>query len=47
MNARGYRCWWVNFGLDNGLVLSGDKPLPEPMLAEIPNAMCFHQATMS
>ena len=26
--------WWVNIGSDNGLVPSGHKPLPEPMLTE-------------
>ena len=25
----------VNIGLGNGLVLSGNKPLPEPMLTQI------------
>ena len=24
---------WVNFGLGNGLVPNGTKPLPEPVLA--------------
>ena len=27
--------WYVNIGSGNGLVLSGNKPLPEPMLTQI------------
>ena len=27
--------WWVNIGSGNGLVPSGNKPLPEPMLTQI------------
>ena len=32
MNVTGPYWWSVNTGLANGLVLSGSKPLPEPML---------------
>ena len=32
--TRPYR-WLVNIGLGNGLVPSGNKPLPEPMLTQI------------
>ena len=34
----------VNIGSSNGLVPSGNKPLPEPVLSKI---ICCHQATMS
>ena len=37
----------VNIGLGNGLVPSGTKPLPEPMLTPIYVTMLCHQATMS
>ena len=37
----------VRIGLGNGLVLSGNKPLPEPMLTEIYVAIWCHLATMS
>ena len=36
----------VRIGLGNGLVLSGNKPLPEPMLTEIYVAIWWHLATM-
>ena len=40
--------WWsVNIGSGNGLVLSGNKPLPEPVLTEISVAMWCHLARMS
>ena len=40
--------WWqVNIGSGNGLVPSGNKPLPEPMLTQIYVAQWHHQATMS
>ena len=29
------RHWWVNIGSDNGLVPSGNKPLPGPMLTQL------------
>ena len=35
MNATGPSWWWVNIGSTNGLVPSGNKPLPEPMLTQI------------
>ena len=35
--------WWsVNIGTGNGLVLSGNKPLPEPMLTQISDAIRRH-----
>ena len=37
----------VNIGSGNGLVPSGNKPLPEPMLTQISVAMWHHYATMS
>ena len=37
----------VRIGLGNGLVLSGNKSLPEPMLTEIYVAIWCHLATMS
>ena len=40
----------VNIGSGNGLVPSGNKPLPEPMLTQISDsdlAIWCHQATMS
>ena len=39
--------WEVNIGLGNGLVPSGNKPLPEPMLTQISVAIWRHEATMS
>ena len=35
MNVTGPHWWSVNIGSGNGLVPSGNKPLPEPMLAQI------------
>ena len=35
VNATRPHRWLVNIGSDNGLVLSGNKPLPEPMLTQI------------
>ena len=35
MNVTGLHWWSVNIGSGNGLVLSGNKPLPEPMLTQI------------
>ena len=37
----------VNIGLGNGLVPSGTKPLPEPMLTQIHVAIWYHLATVS
>ena len=34
MDATGPYWWWVNIGSGNGLVPSGNKPLPEPMLTQ-------------
>ena len=34
--------WWLNIGSGNGLVLSGTKPLPEPMLAKFYDAIWHH-----
>ena len=35
MNVIGLHWWSVNIGSGNGLVPSGNKPLPEPMLTQI------------
>ena len=35
VNATIHHWWWVNNGSGNGLVPSGNKPLPDPMLAQI------------
>ena len=35
MNATEHLWWEINMGSDNGLVPSGTKPLPEPMLMQI------------
>ena len=35
MNAMGPHRWQVNIGSGNGLVPSGNKPLPEPMLTKL------------
>ena len=37
----------VNIGSGNGLVPSGNKPLPEPALTKIFVAIWLHKATMS
>ena len=38
--------WWrVNIGSGNGLVPSGNKPLPEPMLTQI-HVACDHMASL-
>ena len=35
--------WWSdNIGSGNGLVASGNKPLPEPMLTQISDAIWCH-----
>ena len=36
----------VNISSGNGLVPSGNKPLPEPMLTQIHAAIWLHKATM-
>ena len=38
---------YVNIGSGNGLVPSGNKPLPEPMLTQIYVVIWRHQATKS
>ena len=38
---------YVNIGSGNGLVASGNKPLPEPMLTQIYVVIWRHQATKS
>ena len=40
MNATRPYWWLVNIGSGNGLVPSGNKPLPEPMLTQINVAKC-------
>ena len=35
MNVTGLQWWSVNIGSCNGLVPSGDKPLPEPMVTQM------------
>ena len=35
ISVTGNNCWLVNIGSGNGLVPSGNKPLPEPMLTQI------------
>ena len=35
MNVTGLNLWSVNIGSGNGLVPSGNKPLPEQMLTQI------------
>ena len=42
MNVSGLHWWSVNIGTGNGLVLSGNKPLPEPVLPQI----CRHMASL-
>ena len=38
---------YINIGPGIGLVPSGDKPLPEPMLTQVYVAIWHQQATMS
>ena len=47
MNATGPYWWKGNIGAGNGLVPSGNKPLPEPVLTKISNAIWRHYAPMS
>ena len=42
VNATEHFWWLVNIGSGNGLVPSGSKPLPEPMLTQIYVAMWHH-----
>ena len=39
--------WFINIGLDNGLVPSGNKPLLEPVVNQIYVVIWCHQATMA
>ena len=47
VNATEPTWWQVNIGLGNGLFPSSNKPLPEPMLIQIYNAIWHHKSTMS
>ena len=40
--ATGHIWWLVNIGSGNGLVVSGNKPLPEPMLTKCYDAIWRH-----
>ena len=42
MNVIGLHWWSVKIGSGNGLVSSGNKPLPEPMLTQISVAIWRH-----
>ena len=42
VNVTGLKWWKVNIGSDNGLLPSGNKPLPEPMLTQISVAIWCH-----
>ena len=42
MNATESYWWQVNIGSGNSLMSSGNKPLPEPVLAKISNAVWRH-----
>ena len=42
MKVTGLHWWSVNIGSGNGLVPSGNKPLPEPMLTQISVAISRH-----
>ena len=40
--------WWlVNIGSGNGLVPSGNKPLPEPMLTKYNDAIWHQKVAMN
>ena len=45
MNVTGLHWWSVNIGSGNGLVLSGNKPLHEPMLTQI-SVACRHMVSL-
>ena len=47
MNVMGPHWRWVSIGLGNGLVPSGMKPLPEPMLTKYLGAIWHPQGPMS
>ena len=42
MNVSGLHWWTINIGSGNGLVPSGNKPLPEPMLTQSYVAIWCH-----
>ena len=42
MPTNGPYWWYINIGSGNGLVPSGNKPLPEPMLTQISVAIWCH-----
>ena len=46
MNTTGPYWWLVNIGSGNGLVSSGNKPIPEPVLTKISNAISRHYVPM-
>ena len=46
VNAKRPHLWLVNNVSGNGLMLSGIKPLPEPMLTHVYLAIWHHQTTM-
>ena len=43
----GFNCQQVSIGSGNGLAPSGDKPLPEPMLTQFPDAYMRDSGEMS
>ena len=47
VNATRLHWWLVSIGSCNGLVLSGNKPLPEPVLTQIYVAIWNHWSTTS
>ena len=47
MKFTGLYWWYINIGSGNGLVPSGTKPLPKPMLIQIYAVSMHPQATMS
>ena len=47
MNATGIYWWLVNIGSGNDWVLSGNMPLPVPMLTKNYVAIWHHKATIS
>ena len=47
VNATRRHGWLINIASGNGLVPSGTKPLPEPVLTQIYVNIWCHQATMS
>ena len=46
LNVTGLHWWSVNIGSSNGLVPSGNKPLPEPMLTHISVTTWHQKATI-